>query len=599
MIPLLLVGCVDTSQNRGTFYITPIIDGVGLCDEAVEQTSQFQSAVEAIEWCVNNGFNSSELLSRLLDSLEPGGPSGKVQVGYQVGIPLLGLYENRDGQWVLNERKLDNFIDTIVDTERPVVLYIMANHFDTSGPLSMELAQNPENLMLLKNGQPPSDNYFGNSVIPFTLLTDESIPVNHYRFNALRRLGEKISNLPQDVQQRIIGITMAGEVHHLYPDFTNGGGRFDDIMVTDYSSNSIEGFQDWLRDKYGTIDQLNLELGSHYSSFGEINPPSKNIHTDQLEAFTDHYDSYAAGTMTISGWLWDPESKIDQLKLYVDGVEIGYVQYGYNRLDVYRSLEEVTSPNVGFRYDLDYREIDPGHHNAQIVAVSNGKLYLMDQVEFVIVDRYQGTPAPLPESERQFFDINEIQGVQHWLDNPKPLTALYYNPLAREWDEYRDQQVTDFIRYFYDVAIDSGLPKSKLFTHQILPQMNSSWNTKLFMGEQSISDQVPYNLGINLYGGATNSDVMWEYLDSRTMGKDFGVPEYHIQQWKSPHVATEAFESHYNNGTLFVSPYFMTIVPDSLRKEETGTLVMFVIEPDNRKEGSNLLYNSIVEFAKK
>jgi hypothetical protein len=43
----------------------------------------------------------------------------------------------------------------------------------------------------------------------------------------------------------------------------------------------------------------------------------------------------------------------------------------------------------------------------------------------------------------------------------------------------------------------------------------------------------------------------------------------------------------------------MTIVPDSLRKEETGTLVMFVIEPDNRKEGSNLLYNSIVEFAKK
>lgn len=594
----LLCGCTQKKEEiRTPMFITPLIEGIGYCDEAMEQPN-IDSVDKAIQWCINNGYDSSGPLGRTLESIEPGGAKGQVQVGYEVGISLLALYDKQDGEWKINEDKLNVIINTIINLDRPVIIYLMANHFDTKGALPSELSKNPDNLMLLKNGEPPFDDYFGNSVIPFTLLTDESIPVNHYRFEALRFIGKKISELPDEVKDRIVAVTLVGEVHHLYSDFTNGAGQFDDIMVTDYSPKSIEVFQKWLERKYKTIEILNNEFGSDFKDFSEIIPPSKNVHNEKLNFYTEHYDSYAAGNMTISGWMWDPKSLVDKLILYIDGKGVGEISQGYSRLDVYRAIDEVTDPNTGFKYIYDYRNLNPGRHLMQVVAQSKDELYLMAQAEFVVVDRYQRTPTEMPEIQTEFANFDELIGVKHWLDYPKPLASLYYNPLARDWNEYRDEQITTFMEFFYTLAVDSGIPKEKLYSHQILPMINSSWNDQLFMGLQSIESDALYKLGVNLYGGATNNKIVKQFLQEHEI-LEYGVPEFHIQQWKSKDVAIKALEFHFQEGAKFLSPYYISIIPDSLKPFEKNSLQIFNIRPDNDLEGSNILYDSIVEFANK
>ena len=593
ILVFLIGGCNSNNNEKSPMYITPVIEGANLSEEALNHNPPFKSADEAIKWSIDNGYSGASLLKKTLENLEPSGPNGSVQIGYQLGIPLLSLFEKVDGKWEINDLKVKSYLDLITEVERPVVVYLMANHFDTSGPLSAELAQDIDNLMLLKNGLAPSDDYFGNSVIPFTLVTDESIPVNHYRFKALRYISEKISELPRNAQNRIIGITMAGEVHHMFPDFANGTGEYENILVTDYSPKSINEFQKWLEKKYGSIKELNNNIGSNFLSFTEITPPSQNIHKEKLNEFTEHYDAYASGNLPISGWIWDPDSKIDKLFLYIDDEQIDEIKNrDLNRLDVYRALEEVSTPNVGFRYDLNYHSLKVGHHQVKIVAESKGDLFLISRTEIVVVDREQRESYPLVESNIKFRSPEELKTLQYWLDLPTQQTALYYNPLAKEWDEFRSYQVKNFLNHFFEVAKEAGLPDDKLYSHQIYSKINSSWNPNLFMEEESLSIDQPYNIGINLYGGATNSESVQKLLQD----VEYGVPEYHIQQWKSSDVAIKSLEKHYNDGARFISPYYISIIPSTLKPKEEDTLQKFHINLENELEGSNELYKAIVEF---
>jgi len=112
------------------------------------------------------------------------------------------------------------------------------------------------------------------------------------------------------------------------------------------------------------------------------------------------------------------------------------------------------------------------------------------------------------------------------------------------------------------------------------------------MEEESLSIDQPYNIGINLYGGATNSESVQKLLQD----VEYGVPEYHIQQWKSSDVAIKSLEKHYNDGARFISPYYISIIPSTLKPKEEDTLQKFHINLENELEGSNELYKAIVEF---
>ncbi|MFN7155841.1 MAG: hypothetical protein ACK4OE_19370 [Acidovorax sp.] len=577
--------------------VAPVIEGLQMCDEA-ERDKRITNANEAESRCRQLKAPGSAALNRVLDTLEPGGPKGQVQVGFTATLQLLGVYHRTAKGWEIDETQVDDFLRLVTQVRRPVVIYLAADHFDSFGPLTRELQKDPQNLMQLRDGKPLDLNYFGYPVIPYTLQTDASIPVNRYRYRALQYVAKKILALPREVQERIIAINLMGELHHMFPDFSNGMGAYKDIQVTDYNPASVAGFRAWLEKRHTSIVRFNALTGMAFTSFKEVPAPARNIRKEKLSNFGEHYDAFADGTLALSGWLWDPQQKIQQLDLYVDGRHIGPVPQGFNRLDVYRAVESITSPSVGFRYDFDYTALAPGWHYAQIVAKSAGIRYKLASVEFAVIARDQSktsdsrapTLASLP-------DVQKLPGVRAWLDLPQAKQDVYFNPVAREWNLYRQWQVQSLLTQFHNLALRAGLPADKLYSHQIMPRVNSSWNPQLFAADETLLGTMPWKQGINMYGGATNGPWMRDYLKQQQI-TGYGVPEFNPQQWKSKGVHLAAMKAQYEQGARFISPYYISLIPDRFRGREFAINRM-ELRPENKQDGADQFYRAIIEFAKR
>ncbi|MEO9102391.1 MAG: hypothetical protein ABI212_00460 [Burkholderiaceae bacterium] len=609
--------------TRKPLVLATMLEAITLCNEGA-QDPKLELLVHALEFCRVHGLDGATTVANLLDQLEPGGPKGDVQVGYTATLQLLGLYKpTSDGRgWKIDEVAVDEVLRVIEKVDRPVVVYFMGGHFDSTGPITGELAKDESNFMHFADGSVPDLGYFGYRIAPYTLLSDPEIPVNRLRFDALRYFAKRIAALPETARNRIIAFTLMGEVHQLFPDFENGVGRYEDIRVTDYSAPSIAQFRDWLKSEYHSIAAFNEKTGFSYASFAEVPAPSKDIRRERLESFAEHYDAFADGTLPFSGWLWDPKKQVARLELYIDAQRIGEVPRGQNRLDVYRALEEVDDPNIGFRIDYDFSKLAPGRHVAQIVAESvDGKRHPLARSEFTLVARDQAAPPPgalrelaskadgaiggvrslLERVRRRGSDLldGELTGVRSWLDLPKAQQDIYFNPLARDWNAFRAWQVERFLATVYQVALDAGLPADKLYSHQIVPDVNSTWNPQLFAVGKTIGRTLPWKTGLNMYGGATDSNWMRSYMKERGI-TDYGVPEFNPQQWKRDGVALQALKSHYDAGARFVSPYYFSLVPDRFKtKTIANGLNNMELGPTNTRDGSNRFYDAIVEFAKR
>lgn len=587
----------QTSGPRKPLVVAPVIEGLQMCDEA-ERDKHITTANEAEARCRQRKTPGSAALNRVLDTLEPGGPKGQVQVGFTATLQLLGIYHRTAKGWEIDDAQVNDFLRLVTQVRRPVVVYLAADHFDSFGPLTRELQKDSQNLMQLRDGKPLDLNYFGYHVIPYTLQTDASIPVNHYRYRALQYVAKKILALPREVQDRIIAINLMGELHHMFPDFSNGMGAYKDIQVTDYNPASVAGFRAWLEKRHNNIARFNAATGMAFPSFKDVPAPGRDIRKEKLSNFGEHYDAFADGTLALSGWLWDPQQKIQQLDLYVDGRYIGPVPQGLNRLDVYRAVETITDPSVGFRYDFDYTTLAPGWHHAQIVAKSAGTRYQLTSVEFAVIARDQSetsdnrapTLAALP-------DAKTLPGVRAWMDLPRARQDVYFNPLAREWNLYRQWQVQSLLTKFHNLALQAGLPANKLYSHQIMPRVNSSWNPQLFAADDTLLGTMPWKQGINMYGGATNGTWMRDYLKQQNIA-DYGVPEFNPQQWKSKGVHLAAMQAQYDQGARFISPYYISLIPDRFRGRDFAINRM-ELRPENTQDGSNHFYRAIIEFAKR
>jgi len=584
--------------QRAPMVIAPTVEGMYLCDEAVADT-RIKGIDAAYALCAQRKRSGAAAISRLLDTLEPGGAKGSVQVGYTATLQLLALYKQAPKGWVIDTAKVDRFLDVISNVKRPVVLYFAADHFDSVNPLADALIRDERNLMQLRNGKPLLLDYFGYRIIPYTLSTDPAIPVNKYRFEALDYLAKRITALPKAVQSRIVAYTLAGELHHLFPNFESGMGAYQDIHVTDYSAASVADFRKWLQAKYETVDNFNKLHGFAYTSFDEAPAPAKDIRKEKLASFAEHYDAYADGTLPIAGWLWDPQQAIERLELHINGKLAGPIAYGLNRLDVYRAEESITTPNTGYRVDFDYSALAPGRHLAQVVAhARGGTRHKLGEVEFAIVPRDQSrVNAVRFSSLKGLQDAKHLPGVRTWLDMPRPLQDVYYNPLARDWNQYRESQVYRFLKVFYERALKGGLPAEKLYSHQIVPRVNSSWNPQLFAADQSLDGSAPWKQGLNMYGGSTDSAWMRSFI-ARNKISDYGAPEFNPQQWKRDGAYLAAMQSHYNAGARFISPYYFSVIPDRFKGGAEHGVNRMELGPENPKDGSDKFYRAIIEFAK-
>lgn len=597
-----LLVAAPAPAEQAPLVLAPHVGGLLMCQEGADNPA-ILDADTAYAYCRQQQLDQGDSLVRLLNELEPGGPAGQVQVGYVLNIPLLGLYaKTASGEWEIDSAQLQRLLQLVVDIPRPVVIYLAANHFDTLGPITDSLQADPANLMQLRGGKPLQLDYFGYRVVPYTLLTDPDIAVNRYRFAALQRVARELERLPQEARQRIVAITLAGELHQLFPDFESGMAAYQDIRVTDYSPASVAGFRDWLRQKYGSVDELNRRGNFTFRDFEAVPAPARDIRKEPLQSFAEHYDAWAAGSFPITGWLWDPGQRVEALELYVDGERVGSVERGFNRLDVYRAVEEVDDPNTGFRYDLDYRRLAPGWHVLQVLATLDGKLQELGRAEFVVMGRDQASPGRRrPVGMRHLGLLPQLPALRYWLDMPASgqVLDLYHNPLARDWDLYRQWQVYHFLDHFYRLALLAELPVDKLYSHQLVPQANSSWNPQLFAAGSTLDGDAPWRQGLDLYGGATDGAWLRRFLRVRGMGPGYGVPEFNPQQWKGGKaVHLQALQAHLEAGARFVSPYYFSVIPDRFKGSVEHGVNRMELRPDNEADGSDLFYQAIIEFAR-
>lgn len=584
--------------NRQPLYVTPTIEGLLVCDEGANDLRL--KTLQAIQQhCADKKLSAASRLQGLLDTLEPGGPQGKVQLGYQITFQLLSQYQRRGQQHVIDERQLDSLFDLISRVNRPVVLYLAADHFDSQGSLVDELLKDPANLMQFANGAPAMSSYFGYRIVPFTLQTDPAIPVNRYRYAALRHLAKRILALPKAVQDRIVGITLLGETHHLFADFEGGTGNYHAIQVTDYSPTAVTGFRRWLAQHYGNVQQFNAAHGFSFASFEQVSPPSKNMANSASAPLAEHFDAFADGTLPVAGWLWDPRKRIDRLSLYLNGQRVADVARGMNRLDVYRAVESLNTPNVGFRHDFDFSALPAGDHLLQVVAQVAGQLHQVGRVTIKVLGRASpaSTARPVAAEPANLKPLSALPDVKASLDLPPPDTRLLFNPLARDWNHYRATQVKAFFSHFHQIARQAGLPAEKLYSHQIVPAVNPTWNPQLFASELVLGKNTPWKTGINLYGGATDSDWTRNFLQ-RYQITDYGLPEFNPQQWKRPGAALQAMVSHYRAGARFISPYYFSLIPDRVRGADAHGVNAMELRPDNPRDGSSQFYQAIQEISK-
>ena len=561
-----------------------MIEGQGYCQAGLVQPKLGL----AIAHCAQRNQSGVKELAAALNALEPGGAKGAVQVGYTIGINL--LEHPQQGEY----NPFGFLTQALHKIDRPAVIYLFANHFAGSHAYP---AIQPDSLARFADQLVPTEKYFQRSIAPITLSLQAPISANQQRKSALEKVGKWYASLPLAARNKIIAFTLAGELHHFYDDFSTGMGRFDNIRITDYSPASVKEFQTWLQQRYGNLPALNKALGANFKDFAQVQPPSKNIQSERLEHFSQHFDSYAHGVLPIEGWL-KHLAPDEQVRVYLNGKAIGTAEYGLNRQDVYEAVPDVKTAQLGFRYLLDFSQLPRGKYTIQVMF-EGAKNYQLAERSLSVMGNSQAPIKNLGKKISTSWLASPSappDSVKFYVDRPAQEMAVFYNPLARDWLDFRSTQVTQAYDQWFDASVAVGLPLERLYSHQIAVATVGGWNPVLFASDASLKGKQRYKKGINLYGGSASSALLQRhYLEP---GEAFGVPEFHTQAWKDKATPVKVLRDLQQGGASFVSPYFLSMAPDKYR-DQPNAHDKFRLSPDNKDYGSDYLYKAIADLAKK
>lgn len=538
------------------------------------------------------------MLNARLDAMQPRDRARSIALGYTLTIPILSLFEPAtDGNWQFAPRALQAYLALIEQVDRPVVVYLLSDHFSPDSALTRSLMQDPRNLMAKPDGAPPISRYFTSVIAPFTLSIDEQVPVNRLRFDGLRQAARALHALDQRLPGRIQAITLGGEFHHLFDGLQENTGKFTDIDYTDYSPLAQREFRAWLQQRHGSVQDMNRALGTGFAGWDQVRAPGGNIRKGPLEGFWQHMDADAGGRLPIFGWI-DVDAGVQAIHVELNGRRIGQAELGFNRLDVYQARAEIRNPNTGFRYDLDVQPLAPGVHRMRLVAqMRDGTQQLVATRQIARMATDQSLPElPMtvrllrwlrPEASLPAFDANRF-----WLDSPREMQDVYVNPFAVAWQGFREDQVRMHIRKLFEIATEQGLEPKRLFSHQLLPHFNGGWNDTLFAANRSF-DGAPFQPGITLYGGLTVGPLAL----TSTAGRPYGVPELNPLLGKDPAEPEQALEFALAHCARFVSPMFMNLSDSEPAAADAQSL--FLIAPNSPHAHGRNFYAAIERFVRR
>jgi hypothetical protein len=601
LLPVLLASCsTDTSTqptatdgpSSASLLIAPFLHGEYFCDDALV-SPDVVTEDDAAFFCAAEGKNAADAIDATLTAVGPASsPSGHYRLGYTLEIPAFRYFRKINGRWIFDQASLLANLTTITDVGRQVVVYISADHFvDSNLPLAAELASDQSNLMWTRDGPVEPDPYFLNPVVAWTLDNDAA-PVNTMRDTAFRSIVGALCQLPADSQAKIVAVSVLGETHQMIPDLVAGPGLHVPMYeATDYSPMAVSEFRSWLSQRFVSIEALNRAVGGEFATFESISPPSKDFHTEPVASYFDHIDDAAAGTVTVSGWVYDSYGRALSVAIYIDGQFAGNARMGLNRTDVTATNPAIINPNVGFEQKLDYRSLVPGTHLLQVlIETGTGIGYEFARQNLIVMSADNRAAAPIPYRATAAVPPGGDSGLSGGLDGPAANESVLYNPMALLWLEFRNLVVRSYLTKYAQIVVDSCIPKSKVFSHQIAPSLYGGWNADLLAAETSKELNDAYTQGTTLYGGTAFGEAFL-VMKRRLHWTRYSVSEMHPLVALTPPQYLAMFEMHRNNGAVFVAPYYMATIPPT--GNPALDLSRFLIAPDNPTYASNLYYQAI------
>lgn len=567
---------------------------IGVIDSCVleQEGAPSKNPADLQAACTGPNGSAAALVESTLSQLQPHGSGpGPYPLGYTLPVPLLQLFRQGPQGWAIDSNIVARLMRTVRDTDRPLILYLFSTHFATDAPLEKALAQDPANLAQTRDGPLAQGRYYDAAINNWSFASTHT-ELTQRRVQAARAFLGAICRLPANDIAKIRGVTLLGELHHLFPGFESGMGFGMPYRVTDYSPQSIEGFRHFLQKGFRRIDQLNRVLGSNYTSFEEVLPPSRDIRTEPLQRFTEHIDSFAHGSFPIAGWAHiqqPPGARPTWVHVYRNGVFAGKTKVNQGRQDVLAAKPVFGDANTGWRLDLDFRNLPAGLHNIDVFLEQRpGQLTSLGTRQIAIMDRQQSTPHLLPQKPLPHTTAPDLT-LQAHIDMPTDQAAYYYNPLVPLWHAFRQQQVVDYLNFFNSVVDESCLAGTPHYTHQIIPFTNPSWDANKYAIQASLQAMGNIRLGVSLYGDASYGASFPKWY-ATTTHRGYGVTEFHPLKSMDAPAMLQIFAQHATRGSEFVSFF--------LEPRWQGQLVarkhnLFSFDPDNKKFNSDFLYSSI------
>jgi hypothetical protein len=502
-LPWLIPILPSASQSR-PMLLAPMMNLTPCLLSEAESGPPLTATPDLLKNCLGPQGSAADWVHATLSPLTPLVPLASAQPnwswGYTLKVPLLNFVYPGPNGWQVDTQALDKVVRTIEQTGKPLVLYLFSTHFSTGAPAEKALAQNSDNLSFTRDGPMAIDRYYGQPLYPWSVARLDN-PITSLREDVIRALNERLCARPVSVRRNIQAITLLGEVHHLFPYFENGMDFASPYRVSDYSPESVTAFQRFLQRRHVSLKHFNQVMGYKHASWGEVRPPSKDIRTEKLENFLEHQDSFASGLLPLTGWVHVPQAtQVAKVHIFVNGRLNAKTPVSLNRQDVLAAKPEFGQANVGWRHDLDFSRWSPGIHRIDLgLSLEGDSLYHLSTRHVAIGDRQQ-SPLQAAPSEPAPPMAPLPANIQTYTDEPRDLASYYYNPLAREWLQFRQSQVKAYLQHFNQLFDAGCLAQTPRYTHQIVPNFNPGWDAEKFAVRTSLQPQTQRQLGVSLYG---------------------------------------------------------------------------------------------------
>ena len=571
------------SARHTPLTLAPMVGGLDACLQNTPNTALPAS-------CLGPTGSAAPLVEATLARLGEA-KSPDLAMGYTLKAPLLDFLRADGSDWTVDADAVQRLANTIRDVRRPVVLYLFSTHFESGAAVEQALATNPDNLAYSPKGTLPIDSYYGTRIYPWSVARTDN-EISRRREQVIEAISTAMCRLPQEAQARILGVTLLGEVHQLFPKFQSGMGFTDDYAVSDYSPASIAGFRQYLEQRFGTLEKLNAALGSAYTDWNAVSPPDRDIRKEPLQHYGQHIDSFAHGSLPVSGWVapaTDARAGLGTVHIYLNGQLRGRTPVGLGRQDVLDAVPELGSADLGWRHDLDFSRLPTGIHQLDVyLERGNQPLMHLGSRRISVMDSRQATPAAMPMKQLPAAPEAPTT-LRHYIDSPIEASSYFYNPLVPLWHAYRNAQVADYLQHFGRIVRQSCLADRPLYTHQLIPFSNPSWDAQKYAVDTSLQPMKGLHLGISLYGESSYGESFMRWLQG-TRHPGYGVTEFHPLKAMSPHELAQTFERHRLRGARFVSMFLDARVDG---KPSSSALNIFSLDPDNARFGSATLYESL------